>query len=243
MNNVKILIVEDEHRLSESIRDYLESQHYLCEQAFNFNEAKLKTGSYDYDCVLLDLMLPGGDGLDILREIRKRRNNEGVIIISAKDSLDDRVAGLEIGADDYLPKPFALPELSARIYALIRRKEFSANNEMHSNGLTIDLLQKTVTADVATDSNNESQSSNPKPQTIELTRTEYELLLFFVSNRNKVVSKAAIAEHLSGEMADMMDSFDFIYSHIKNLKAKLAKAGVTDCIKTIYGTGYMWIED
>lgn len=232
MNNVKILIVEDEHRLSESIRDYLESQHYLCEQAFNFNEAKLKTGSYDYDCVLLDLMLPGGDGLDILREIRKRRNNEGVIIISAKDSLDDRVAGLEIGADDYLPKPFALPELSARIYALIRRKEFSANNEMHSNGLTIDLLQKTVTAD-----------SNNDPQTIELTRTEYELLLFFVSNRNKVVSKAAIAEHLSGEMADMMDSFDFIYSHIKNLKAKLAKAGVTDCIKTIYGTGYMWIED
>lgn len=227
MNNVKILIVEDEHRLSDSIKDYLESQGYLCEQAFNFSEAKLKVGAYDYDCVLLDLMLPGGDGLDILREIRKRHNNAGVIIISAKDSLDDRITGLEIGADDYLPKPFALPELSARIYALIRRKEFSANNEMHSNGLTIDLLQKSVTAN-----NN----------VIDLTRTEYELLLFFVSNRNKVVSKAAIAEHLSGEMADMMDSFDFIYSHIKNLKAKLAKAGITDCIKTVYGTGYEWKE-
>lgn len=224
---MKILIIEDEHKLSDSIKTYLEGQHYLCEQAFNFNDAKMRTGSYDYDCVLLDLMLPGGDGLDILREIRKRRNPEGVIIISARDSIDDRVTGLEIGADDYLPKPFALPELSMRIYALIRRKEFSANNTMTSNGVVIDLLKKQV-------------SINGK--LVVLTRTEYELLLFFISNKGKVVSKAAIAEHLSGEMADMMDSFDFIYSHIKNLKAKLAKEGVKDCIKTVYGTGYSWRE-
>lgn len=224
---MKILIIEDERKLSDSIKTYLEGQHYLCEQAFNFNDAKMMAGSYDYDCVLLDLMLPGGDGLDILREIRKRRNTEGVIIISAKDSINDRVTGLEIGADDYLPKPFALPELSMRIYALIRRKDFSANNTLSSNGVDIDLLKKTVTA-------------NGQP--VILTRTEYELLLFFISNKEKVVSKAAIAEHLSGEMADMMDSFDFIYSHIKNLKAKLAKAGVKDCIKTVYGTGYSWRE-
>ena len=224
---MKILIIEDEHKLSDSIKTYLEGQHYLCEQAFNFNDAKMRAGSYDYDCVLLDLMLPSGDGLDILREIRKRRNPEGVIIISAKDSIDDRVTGLEIGADDYLPKPFALPELSMRIYALIRRKEFSANNTMTSNGVVIDLLKKQV-------------SINGK--LVVLTRTEYELLLFFISNKRKVVSKAAIAEHLSGEMADMMDSFDFIYSHIKNLKAKLAKEGVKDCIKTVYGTGYSWRE-
>lgn len=224
---MKILIIEDEHKLSDSIKTYLKGQHYLCEQAFNFNDAKMRAGSYDYDCVLLDLMLPGGDGLDILREIRKRRNPEGVIIISAKDSIDDRVTGLEIGADDYLPKPFALPELSMRIYALIRRKEFSANNTMTSNGVVIDLLKKQV-------------SINGK--LVALTRTEYELLLFFISNKGKVVSKAAIAEHLSGEMADMMDSFDFIYSHIKNLKAKLAKEGVKDCIKTVYGTGYSWRE-
>lgn len=224
---MKILIIEDEHKLSDSIKTYLEGQHYLCEQAFNFNDAKMRAGSYDYDCVLLDLMLPGGDGLDILREIRRRRNPEGVIIISAKDSIDDRVTGLEIGADDYLPKPFALPELSMRIYALIRRKEFSANNTMTSNGVVIDLLKKQV-------------SINGK--LVVLTRTEYELLLFFISNKGKVVSKAAIAEHLSGEMADMMDSFDFIYSHIKNLKAKLAKGGVKDCIKTVYGTGYSWRE-
>lgn len=227
MKSMKILIVEDEQKLSDSIKTYLEGQDYLCEQAFNFNDAKMMAGSYDYDCVLLDLMLPGGDGLDILREIRKRKNNEGVIIISAKDSIDDRVTGLEIGADDYLPKPFALPELSMRIYALIRRLEFSANNTLSSNGVVIDLLKKQV-------------SVNRKP--VVLTHTEYELLLFFISNKGKVVSKAAIAEHLSGEMADMMDSFDFIYSHIKNLKAKLAKAGVKDCIKTVYGTGYSWKE-
>lgn len=228
MKNVKILIIEDERRLSDSIKDYLEGQDYLCEQAFNVADAKLMAGSYDYDCVLLDLMLPGGDGLDILREIRKNHKGEGVIIISAKDSLDDRLTGLEIGADDYLPKPFALPELSMRIFALIRRKEFSASNTMESNGVTIDLLEKTVLAN---------------GQRLKLTHTEYELLLFFISNRNKVVSKAAIAEHLSGEMADMMDSFDFIYSHIKNLKSKLANAQITNCIKTVYGTGYKWSEE
>lgn len=224
---MKILVIEDEYKLSNSIKTYLEDQGYLCEQAFNFNDAKMMAGSYDYDCVLLDLMLPGGDGLDILREIRKQHNGEGVIIISAKDSIDDRVTGLEIGADDYLPKPFALPELSMRIYALIRRKEFSANNTLTSNGLVINLLKKEVTFN---------------DNAIVLTRTEYELLLFFVSNKGKVVSKAAIAEHLSGEMADMMDSFDFIYSHIKNLKSKLSKAGLKNCIKTVYGMGYSWYE-
>ncbi len=224
---MKILIIEDERRLSDSIRRYLEGQGYLCEQAFTFADAKMMAGSYDYDCVLLDLMLPGGDGLDILRSLRSRHKGEGVIIISAKDSIDDRVSGLEIGADDYLPKPFALAELSMRIYALIRRKEFSASNTISSNGLTIDLLQKTVSA-----------NGHPIP----LTRTEFELLTFFVGNAGKVISKPAIAEHLSGEMADMMDSFDFIYSHIKNLKMKLAKAGVRDCIKTVYGTGYVWTE-
>lgn len=238
MDNMKVLIIEDERRLSDSICKYLESQDYLCEQAFTFADAMMKAVVYDYDCILLDLMLPGGDGLDILREIRRRRSSTGVIIISAKDSIDDRVSGLEIGADDYLSKPFALPELSMRIYALIRRREFTANNVIQSGGLRIDLLQKTVQAvgDVA------SSPHTQHSQVIDLTRTEYNLLLFFISNRNKVLSKAAIAEHLSGEMADMMDSFDFIYSHIKNLKAKLAKAGVKDCIKTIYGTGYQWKE-
>ncbi|SFG64552.1 response regulator transcription factor [Prevotella sp. KH2C16] len=222
---MKILIIEDERRLSDAIKHYLEGQGYLCEQAFDFSDAKMKVGVYDYDCVLLDLMLPGGDGLDILHDIRRGHNGVGVIIISAKDSLPDRLKGLEIGADDYLAKPFALPELSMRIYALIRRKEFSVSNTIQSRGVKVNLIQKTVTA-------------NGVP--VMLTRSEYELLIFFIGNRGKVVSKASIAEHLSGEMADMMDNYDFIYSHIKNLKAKLAREGIKDVIKTIYGTGYKW---
>ena len=224
---MKLLIIEDEKKLSDSIVTYLSGEKYLCEQAFTFQDALLKVRVYDYDCILLDLMLPGGNGLDILREIRARQNPAGVIIVSAKDSLDDKVLGLEIGADDYLAKPFHLAELSMRIYAVIRRREFSASNIMRDNGIEIDLLKKTV-------------SVNGKP--VVLTKSEYELLLFFISNKNRVVSKSALAEHLSGEMADMLDSIDLVYTHIKNLKAKLSKAGVKDCIKNVYGMGYKWTE-
>lgn len=224
---MKLLIIEDERELSKSIVAFLNSEQYLCEQAFTFGEAMEKIRLYEYDCVLLDLMLPGGNGLDILKEIKRQNNPAGVIIVSAKGSLDDKVNGLRIGADDYLPKPFHLPELSMRIYALIRRKQFSSTNTLHSNGITIDLLSKSVTIE-----------NIP----VALTRTEYELLLFFIANKNKVVSKSALAEHLSGDMADMLDSHDFIYTHIKNLKAKLAEAGRTNCIKNVYGTGYKWTE-
>ena len=224
---MKLLIIEDERELSDSIVAYLSSENYLCEQAFTCDEAKEKVELYDYDCVLLDLMLPGGNGLDILRNIRNKNNPVGVIIVSTKDSLEDKVRGLEIGADDYLAKPFHLPELSMRIYAIIRRKKFSANNVLQSNGITINLLSKTV---------------HINNKTVLLTRTEYELLLFLIGNKNKVISKGAMAEHLSGDMADMLDNHDFVYTHIKNLKAKLAEAGCKDCIKNVYGTGYKWVE-
>lgn len=224
---MKLLIIEDERELSENIVTYLSSENYVCEQSFTYDTAKMKVNLYDYDCVLLDLMLPGGNGLDILRDIRKKRNPVGVIIVSAKDSLDDKVKGLEIGADDYLAKPFHLPELSMRIYAIIRRKEFAANNILRSNGIEINLPAKSVCVG---------------GRQVVLTRMEYELLLFFIGNRNKVVSKASMAEHLSGDMADMFDNHDFVYTHIKNLKTKLAEGGVRDCVKNIYGTGYKWIE-
>ena len=224
---MKILIIEDEKELSDSIVAYLGSESYLCEQAFTFNDAKMKVNLYDYDCIMLDLMLPGGDGLDLLRAIRAKNNPVGVIIASAKDSLDDRLKGLEIGADDYLPKPFHLSELKMRIYAIVRRKEFSAGNTLTSNGININMLSKTVSVD-GTD--------------ITLTRSEYEMLLFFIGNKNKVISKSSMAEHLTGEMADMLDNHNFVYTHIKNLKAKLAEAGVKDCIRNVYGTGYKWIE-
>lgn len=224
---MKILIVEDEHKLSDSIVTYLKSEKYLCEQAFDYNEALEKVRGYDYDCVVLDLMLPGGSGLDILRDIKRRNNPAGVIIVSAKDSLDDKVKGLEIGADDYLPKPFHLAELGMRVYAIIRRKEFGASNTLENNGIKINLLEKSVEA-------------NGRPVT--LTKSEYDLLLFFIGNRNRVLSKGAIAEHLSGDFADMMDNFDFVYTHIKNLKAKLAQTGMPNCIQNVYGMGYKWIE-
>ncbi len=224
---MKLLIIEDERELSNSIVTFLSSENYLCEQAFTYSEAKAKIDLYAYDCVLLDLMLPGGNGLDILREIKHKNNPAGIIIISAKDSLDDKISGLQIGADDYLAKPFHLPELSVRIYAVIRRKEFSGNNILQSNEIVIDLLSMSVRV-------------NGTP--VILTRTEYDLLLFFIGNKNKVISKSAMAEHLSGDMADMLDSHDFVYTHIKNLKAKLSEAGCKECIKNIYGTGYKWTE-
>jgi len=225
---MKLLIIEDEKELSDSIASYLGSDNYLCEQAFTFADAKMKVNIYEYDCVILDLMLPGGDGLDILRDIRSKKNPVGVIIVSAKGSLDDKLAGLEIGADDYLSKPFHLSELKMRIYAIVRRKEFSATNAILSNGISIDILKKTVSVDGVS---------------IFLTHSEYELLLFFISNKGKVISKSSLAEHLSGEIADMLDNHNFVYTHIKNLKAKLAEAGVKDCIRNVYGTGYKWIEE
>lgn len=222
---MKLLIIEDEQQLSDSIVSYLGREDYLCEQAFTFREAMKRVGVYEYDCILLDLMLPGGNGLDILHRIKQRTPQTGVIIVSAKDSLDDKVAGLKVGADDYIAKPFHLPELSMRIFALLRRKNFTATNTLQSGMVTIDLLGK------------KAMVGNT---TLDLTKSEYELLLFLIENRRRVVSKSAMAEHLSGDMADMLDDFNFVYAHIKNLKSKLTEAGVTDCIKTYYGTGYKW---
>lgn len=225
---MKLLIIEDEQQLSNSIVEYLDREDYLCEQAFTFDEAMLKVNLYEYDCILLDLMLPGGNGLDILRRIKQCTPQTGVIIVSAKDSLDDKVEGMRIGADDYLPKPFHLPELGIRIFALLRRRNFTNKNTLESGGITIDLLGKKASVD-------------GKP--LDLTKSEYELLLFLIENHRRVVSKSALAEHLSGDMADMLDDFNFVYAHIKNLKAKLAEAGVTGCVKTYYGTGYKWIPE
>lgn len=224
---MKILVIEDEKELSRNIVTYLAEDRYLCEQAFTFNDAIERISLYTYDCILLDLNLPDGDGLKILDEIRQRNIESGIIIISARGSLEDKITGLTIGADDYLAKPFSLSELSVRIYALLRRQQFSHNNILKSNDLEINLLAKSVMA---------------KDNAIMLTKSEYQLLLFLIGNKNRVVPKNAIAEHLSGDMADMLDNHDFVYAHIKNLKAKLNDAGCTNCIKTIYGTGYQWIE-
>ena len=220
---MKILIVEDEKELVKSMSQFLRQESYICEVAYTAAEAKEKILIYDYDCILLDITLPDGNGFQVLKMLKSNNNSDGVIIITAKNSVDDRVAGLNLGADDYLSKPFYLPELMARVSAVIRRKRFDGNNSLTFNEVTIDLLGKTVLV-------------NGKP--IELTRKEYDLLLFLVSNKNRVISKNAIAEHLSGDDAELLDKFDFIYSHMKNLKKKIAEAGGSDYIKTIYGLGY-----
>lgn len=223
---MKILIIEDEQELSRNIVRYL-ADRYICEQAYSYSDAIEKISLYKYDCILLDLSLPDGNGIHILEEIKKRNIESGVIIISAKDSVEDKIKGITIGADDYLAKPFSLSELSVRIYALLRRQNFSNNNVFNSNELEVNLLTKSVKV---------------KDVPVALTKSEYELLLFLISNKNRVVSKNAIAEHLSGDMADMLDNHDFIYAHIKNLKAKLNESGCLHRIKTVYGTGYQWIE-
>lgn len=220
---MKLLIVEDEKELSKSIIAYLKQENYLCEIAPDFKTALAKTESFDYDCILLDITLPDGNGLNVLKELKADNKTDGVIIISAKNSIDDRIAGLNLGADDYLAKPFHLSELSARIAAVIRRRRFDGNKILVLNELTIDTLAKTV-------------AINSKG--VDLTRKEYDLLLYLASNKNRVVSKNAIAEHLSGDEADVFDNFDFIYAHMKNLKKKMVQAGCEDYIKSVYGMGY-----
>ncbi|UMQ43145.1 response regulator transcription factor [Chryseobacterium sp. Y16C] len=222
---MKILIIEDQQELAENISSYLKGENYVCEFASDYQEAIFKTEEYNYDCILLDLMLPSGDGLSILENLRSRSKQDGVIIISAKDAIEDKIDGLKLGADDYLAKPFHLSELGARIYSVIRRKHFGSTNGIFVNEIYIDLLAKTVRVNSLL---------------LTLTRKEFDLLLFLVGNKNKNISKVAIAEHLSGEMADMMDNHDFIYSHLKNLKKKLTEAGCKDYIKTTYGMGYKW---
>lgn len=226
-SDMKILIIEDEKELSKNIAKFLSDDNYLCEQAYDFDSAIEKISLYTYDCILLDLNLPGGDGIQVLKEIKIRHINSGVIILSARGSLDDKIEGLKIGADDYLSKPFSLSELSIRIYALMRRQQFSHNNLLTSGNLEIDLLSKTAKV---------------KDRIINLTRSEYDLLLFLIGNKKRIVSKDSIAEHLSGDMADMFDNYNFVYAHIKNLKAKLSEEGCDCMIKTIYGTGYQWVE-
>jgi DNA-binding response OmpR family regulator len=222
---MKLLLVEDEQELASSIQKYLTGKDFVCEWVNNAGAAIDKISIYDYDCILLDLMLPDGNGFDILKELKLQHKTEGVIIISAKETLDTRIEGFNLGADDYLTKPFHLSELQVRIQALIRRKKFNGNNIISFNEIDIDILSKTV------------KVNNNK---IEITKKEIDLLLYLIGNENRVLSKAAIAEHLSGDMADMLDNHDFVYAHIKNLKKKLNDAGCGDYIRSVYGLGYKW---
>ena len=220
---MKILIIEDEKDLRKSMVSYLSQEGYLCESANDFKEALEKIGIYDYDCFIVDIMLPGGNGLDLVRAIKNKEPQAGIIIVSAKDSIDDKITGLEVGSDDYITKPFHLSELNARIKSLIRRRNFKGNNEIIFNEIKILPEARQVFVNLSE---------------VVLTAKEYDLLLFFISNKGRVIPKDSIAEHLWGDYMDQANSFDFIYTHIKNLRKKLVQQGAKDYLNTVYGIGY-----
>jgi len=220
---MKLLIIEDEESLRRSILQYLTAEGNICDIAPTFDQAIEKISLYDYDCVLLDLGLPDGEGLELLRCLKKLKKPDGVLIISARDSIEQRVEGLSLGADDYLVKPFHLSELNARITAIVRRRNFNGSDQLVFNEIEIDVTSKEVKV---------------KATQVYLTKKEFDILLYFVTNKSKVISKSAAAVHIWGEDADMADSFDFIYTHIKNIRKKLTDSGSKDYFHSIYGIGY-----
>lgn len=224
---MKILIIEDEQALQESILKYLEHQGFICEAVSDFLQAKDKIAGFDYDCIVVDIGLPYGSGLDLVEELKYMESKAGIIIISAKNALEDKLAGLDLGADDYLAKPFYLSELASRINAIIRRRNFSGNKVIAFNEIKLEAEAQLVTV-------------NDKP--VVLTDKEYQLLEYFIVNRRRLLTKAAIAEHIWGEEYLHVSNFDFIYSQIKNLRKKLLDAGSGDYIKTVYRAGYRFTD-
>lgn len=220
---MKILIIEDEQSLADSIHEYLKQEGYVCETALDYATAHQKIHVYEYDCVLVDITLPDGNGLKLVDELKEIESESGIIIVSARDSLDDRIRGLELGSDDYLTKPFHLSELNARIKALIRRKQHKGDRIIEEQELKIIPDKKEVYV-------------NDEP--LDLTAKEYDLLFYFVTNKNRVLTKEAIAERVWGDHFDLVDSFDFIYVHINNLRKKIKAKGGGDYIRTVYGMGY-----
>lgn len=224
---MKILIAEDETELQKSIVTYLERDGNVCETASDYDETVYKTQLYDYDIILLDVNLVTGSGLDILKNLKKQKKEAGVIIISANNSLDNKLDGLDLGADDYITKPFHLAELNSRIKAVLRRGKYGGNDSISFNEILV---------------NTKSRSAYINAKEMSLTRKEYDLLVFFMTNQGRILSKEIIAEHLWGDQSDLADNFDFIYVHINNLRKKLTEAGAK-YIKTAYGSGYKFIGD
>lgn len=224
---MKILVIEDETALLESIVKYLEHLGFTCESVNDFMEGREKVSQFDYDCIVVDIGLPHGSGLDLVKELKFMESKAGIIVISAKNSLDDKIRGLELGADDYLAKPFYLSELAARINAIIRRRSFDGNNVITFNEIALQAEARSVTV-------------NEMP--VDLTDKEYQLLEYFIANRRRLLTKAAIAEHIWGDEYRQVSNYDFIYTHIKNLRKKLLDAGSGDYIRTVYRAGYRFTD-
>jgi len=224
---MKILIVEDEKGLAESISSHLSKEGFICESVYDLRWAIEKVNLYAYDCAIIDLNLPDGEGFQVVEALKKIRVSSGIIIISARHSLEDKLKGLEIGSDDYLTKPFHLSELVARVKSLIRRRSFGGNNEILYKEIRINFKARQIFI-------------NDKE--VSLTRKEYDLLLYLITNRDAVLTKASIAEHLWGDDIDNLNSFDLVYSQVKNLRRKLIESGSKDYLQSVYGIGYKFGE-
>ncbi len=227
---MKILLVEDEKELALSISQYLiKNEKFNCDIADNYHKAEDLCELYDYDCIILDIGLPDGNGLDIIKNVKSSEKcKTGIIVISARNTVDDKINGLNLGADDYLVKPFHLSELNARIYSLMRRLKSEGTNEIVINEISLNIQFREVKV---------------YDKTINLTKSEFDLLYYLMTNKNQVLSKTSIAEHLIGEYVDVMNSLDFVYLHIKNLRKKLLNANCKDYIKTVYGVGYKFLTE
>jgi len=220
---MKILIVEDEPELLGAMQRSLEGIGLVCSTASTFKEGEDKLAGYDYDVVVLDVTLPGGSGIALLEQVKKDAPDRGVLIVSAKGSIDDKLRGLDLGADDYITKPFHMAELNARVQAVLRRRSFGGRSVVQLDELAIDTQARTVKV---------------HEQVLNLTRKEYDLLLFMLVNKDRLLTRDAMAEHIWGDHMDLADNTDVLYSHIKNLRAKIRAAGGVDRLRTVYGLGY-----
>lgn len=224
---MKLLIVEDNFQLADDLSKFLMENGFVVEIANTLLDAVDKVSVYDYDLIILDLGLPDGTGLDLIHELKRIQKDPGILIVTAKNAVEDKVMGLELGADDFITKPFHKAELNARVRSIIRRKKLKGSNQLEINDIKIDL---------------DSREAFVKDNIVELTRKEYDLLLYFMYNKGRVLTKENIAEHLWGDHIDQADNFDFIYNHIKNLRKKLQNAGAGNNIRSVYGMGYKFFE-
>lgn len=225
---MKVLIIEDERILAEGITNHLVKEGFLCEVVHSYADAIPKIHLYQYDCIIIDINLPDGIGFDLIKALKTARSTAGIIVISARNAVEDKIKSLDLGSDDYLTKPFHLPELNARIKSIMRRRNYGGANEIEFEEIRINYNARKVFV----------YSSE-----VALSKKEYDLLMYFLANKDIALTKASMAEHLWGENADMVDSFDVLYSHVKNLRKKLTEKGARDYIQTIYGIGYKFSKN
>lgn len=225
---MKVLIIEDEPILAEGITDHLTKENFVCETVHTYRAAVEKIHMYAYDCIVVDINLPDGIGFDLIEALKKAKSKAGIIVISARNSVEDKIKSLDLGSDDYLTKPFHLSELNARVKSIMRRRNFGGANEIDFEEIKINYNSRQVFV---------------HSKEVILSKKEYDLLMYFISNQDIALTKASMAEHLWGDSMDAADSFDILYSHVKNLRKKLTEKGANDYVQTIYGIGYKFSKN